>query len=108
MKRILLILTFLLFCTPLQASSPGALSMAELSKACSSKDKSWIGFCDGYIQSAIDFINLHRIEVCIPTDTTRNSIFEKLAPNLLSKKESNGDNALISLVQMISDSYKCS
>ena len=106
-RRFLLIMSFFLMATPLQAANPNALSASELAKACSAKDMSWIGFCDGYIQSAIDFIALHRIEVCVPPNTTRNVIFDKISPRLLDVSESGGENALISLVQMISDAYKC-
>ncbi len=59
-----------------------ALDTASLTDACSRAEKSWIGFCDGYIQAAIDLIEFNGTEVCIAGGTTRNQIFEAVYPEL--------------------------
>jgi hypothetical protein len=84
-----------------------ALRTSSLVDACSKKEQSWISFCDGYIQAAIDLIEFNGVEVCIPSGTTRNQIFETVYPSLAKKMPNQKDIGLISLMNTISSVYKC-
>lgn len=87
------------------ANTPIFLSESELIRACTANSTAWIGFCDGYIQASIDYIDLNKIAVCIPQGTTRNDIFEKVLPLLSSKEDTN--NALGALVDSLRAAYSC-
>jgi hypothetical protein len=92
----------------LQSRAEGfALPTSSLVDACSRTEQSWMSFCDGYIQAAIDLIEFNGIEVCIPIGTTRNQIFEAVYPSLTKKMPDQKDIGLITLMNSISSVYRC-
>jgi len=99
---------FLTLSLPAEARADGlAIGVPDLVKACSTADQEWIGFCNGYIQAAIDFIEFNKLKVCIATGTTRNDIFNKALPLLAQQNYSNDETAFNALVTTIASSYKC-
>lgn len=84
-----------------------AIGVPDLVKACSTPDQEWIGFCNGYIQAAVDFIEFEKLKVCIPTGTTRNDIFKRVLPIISPKTSASDDNAFFTLVSSIAGSYGC-
>lgn len=55
MRRLHIILAATLFTLPAFAFDPSIqMTGANFSKACTRADESWISFCNGYLQAAVD------------------------------------------------------
>ena len=104
MKKIIISMLFTLLSITNSQAKDNVLTSEDLQRACTIKDKEWIGFCNGYIQALVD-ANSGK-NVCITPGTTRNQIFEILLPYLSLASNKNKD-AFIVGSDAIRSSYGC-
>jgi hypothetical protein len=55
-------------------------SVAQLLDACTRADYEWIGFCNGYMQAALDAPGGR--DICVPRNKTRNDVYYTIIPKL--------------------------
>lgn len=84
-----------------------ALSAANLVKACMTPEQAWISFCDGYLQAAVDLLEIQKVPVCIPQGYARNKIFEDILPNIQKSSSDHNTVALVMLYNAILGRFKC-
>ena len=86
-------------------SSEIVFSVAQLLDACTRADYEWIGFCNGYLQAAVDATGDR--DICFPQNHTRNDVYNVIVPKL---KNAPGlkDTSAIQLVQaLLRDAFPC-
>jgi hypothetical protein len=102
------IVGFLYIASAIETRADGlALEVRSLVSACTKADPEWISFCNGYIQAAVDLVELNQLKVCFPAGVTRNDIFDKVLLVIASQQYPVGQNALAVLASTVADIYKC-
>jgi hypothetical protein len=86
-------------------SSEMTLNGAQLLKACTIADQSWIGFCNGYIQAAFDATGGKGI--CAPKGVTRNQLFDIIIPQLRKAPDLLELNATSVIDAILRKAYPC-
>ena len=74
---------------------------------CTRAKADWIGFCNGYIQAAVDLLALQEGGACIPEGTTRNEVYDAVFPLLSASSAMKGENAFRALTAAITVKFKC-
>lgn len=88
-------------------ASSNAMTGEGLLNACTRAEADWISFCNGYIQAAIDLMELQEGSACIPEGTTRNDIYDAVVPLFTDSTRMKSENAFRALTTAISVKFKC-
>lgn len=97
-----------LFSTPVFAFDPSMqMTGAAFSQACTRADESWISFCNGYVQAAIDSLS-EGDGICIPSGTTRTDIVTLTERAITAINQLQAMNAHKAVLIVMRHSYPCS
>lgn len=77
------------------------------SEACTRASESWISFCNGYVQAAVDSLR-EGDGVCIRSGATRTDIVTATERAITGSSELKGMNALEAVRTALRQSYPCS
>jgi hypothetical protein len=88
-------------------ANQNAMTGEGLLDVCTRAEADWIGFCNGYIQAAIDLMGRQEGSACIPEGTTRNEIYDVVIPLLTSSTRMQNENAFLAITAAISMKFKC-
>ena len=88
-------------------ANPNAMTGEGLLDVCTRAEADWIGFCNGYIQAAVDLLALQEGSACIPAGTARNQIYDAVVPLLSASSATQGENAFRALTAAITVKFKC-
>jgi hypothetical protein len=107
-KRLMMVLFVVgSFMPPANAfDSSMQMTGADFSDACTRPNESWISFCNGYIQAAVDGIRAHD-GVCIPDGSSRTDLvtnIERVVTNSSTLKAMNAHDAVRAAMQQ---SFPC-
>jgi hypothetical protein len=78
---------------------------AALLRACTTPNKEWISFCNGYLQGAFDATGGKGM--CVPSGTTRNQLFDVVIPALMSKPALQELSATSAIDALLRKAYPC-
>ena len=109
MKKLTLILTLLftvLLSAPVESKKNNhVLSTKDWHDACTRLDKSWVNFCNGYIQAVVDSYN--ETEICIDPSETRANLVTKVDLFLRKNPEYKIGEAFGQIKNILKLSYPC-
>ena len=88
-------------------ANPNAMTGEGLLDVCTRAEADWIGFCNGYIQAAVDLMTAHKGSACIPEGTTRNEVYDAVMPMLTANPRMQESNAMSAMAAAISVKFKC-
>jgi hypothetical protein len=77
----------------------------SLLKACTTADRDWIAFCNGYLQAAFDATGGKGI--CAPNGVTRNQLFDIIIPKLMHAPDLLELNAVSVVDALLRKAYPC-
>ena len=80
-------------CAPAAHASGTSLTGSGFLDACTRADESWISFCNGYVQAAVDEAQREGDKLCPPPGTTRTDIVENAVSLLQRAPELQSMNA---------------
>lgn len=107
MKRAYITLAATLFSLPVFAFDPSIqMTGAAFSDACTRANESWISFCNGYAQAAIDGIR-EGDGICIPRGTTRTDIVTITEKVITASSKLQAMNAQDAVRLVIRHAYPC-
>ena len=102
-----IVLAATLFSLPAFALDSGMqMTGAGFSQACTRADESWISFCNGYIQAAVDGLR-EGDGICIPVGSTRTEIVTVTERVITSSSQLKGMNALDAVRSAMHKSFPC-
>lgn len=79
---------------------------ADISKACTTLDMSWVEFCNGYIQAVVD--NLREGDkVCLPSGATRTDLVTVAEKEITGSKRLRAMNAHDAVFSVLKLYYPC-
>lgn len=79
---------------------------AAFVNACSRAEESWISFCNGYVQAAVD--SLRRGDgVCLPAGTSRTAIVTVAHKQIAASPEMQAANGIVAVRTMMQRTYPC-
>ena len=107
MKRLIAILSVVLFATQASAEST-VLSSKGAHSLCTTEATHWVDFCNGLIQGYADYASLSGA-ACIPTGTTCTTmitVYINFLPQSDAYKQD--DSALQAAVEILGKAYPCS
>ena len=108
MGRAQITLAATLFSFPAFAFDPSMqMTGAAFSQACTRADESWISFCNGYVQAAIDGLR-EGDGICIPNGTTRTDLVTVTERAITAISELQAMNAHEAVRVVMRHSYPCS
>lgn len=108
MRRRHIILVASLFSVPAFAFDPGMqMTGTAFSQACTRADESWISFCNGYVQAAVDSLR-EGDGICIPSGATRTDIVTATERAITASSQLRAMNALEAVRLAMRQSYPCS
>ena len=108
MRRACITLAATLFSLPVFAFDPSMqMTGAAFSDACTRANESWISFCNGYIQAAIDSLR-DGDGVCFPSGTTRTDLVTVAERAITAIGELQAMNAHEAVRVVMRHSYPCS
>lgn len=108
MRRAFIALAATLFSFPAFAFDPAMqMTGAAFSQACTRADESWISFCNGYIQAAVDSLR-EGDGICIPGGTTRTDIVTVTERAITNSSQLQAVNALEAVRLAMRQSFACS
>lgn len=79
---------------------------ASFLNACSRADESWISFCNGYVQAAVDSLR-EGDGVCMPSGTTRTAIVTVVHRSIATSAELQAANGLDAVRTVMQMNYAC-
>lgn len=80
---------------------------AAFLQACTRADESWISFCNGYIQAAVDSLR-EGDGICVPGGTTRTDIVTVTERAITASSQLQAVNALEAVRLAMRQSFPCS
>lgn len=90
------------------AFDPGIqMTGVDFSKACTRADESWVSFCNGYVQAAIDSLR-EGDGICVPRGTTRTDIVTVTEKVITAVSELQAMNAYEAVLAVLRRSHPCS
>lgn len=108
MRRARITLAVTLFSLPAFAFDASMqMTGAAFSDACTRPNESWISFCNGYIQAAIDGLR-EGDGICIPRGTTRTDLVTVAERAITAISELQAMNAHEAVRVVMRHSYPCS
>lgn len=108
MRRVRITLAATLFSLPAFAFDPSMqMTGSAFSDACTRANESWISFCNGYIQAAIDSLR-EGDGICIPNGTTRTDVVTLAERAITAISELQAMNAHEAVRVVMRHSYPCS
>lgn len=100
-------LAFIAIAVPALAVEPSMqMNGASFADACTRADESWISFCNGYIQAAVDSLDAPG-SICIPPGTTRADLVTLIERVISSTPELQNMNAFRAVHIVLGGSYRC-
>lgn len=107
-KRATITLAATLFALPAYAVDPSMqMTGAAFSKACTQADESWISFCNGYIQAAVDGLR-EGDGICIPRGATRTDLVTVIEKEITGSSQLQKVNAYEAARWVMRQSFPCS
>jgi hypothetical protein len=82
-RRVLTALFLSLWCFTSTVSAETVLNLSGLVNACTRAEMSWVDFCNGYFQAAVDLAARQGL-ACVPEGTTRTEVVT-ISMDVLSK-----------------------
>ena len=79
---------------------------AAFSDACTRPDESWISFCNGYIQAAVDSLR-QGDGVCIPHDATRTDLVTAIEMTITESSQLRAMNAHDAVHVTMKETFSC-
>ncbi|RWB66809.1 Rap1a/Tai family immunity protein [Mesorhizobium sp.] len=107
MQRLPISLAAVLFSLPASAFDTSTqMTGAGFSSACTRANESWIGFCNGYIQAAVDSVQKSD-GICIPSGTTRTELVTLVEKAITGSDQLKALNANEAVHLVMRQSYPC-
>ncbi|AZO10569.1 hypothetical protein EJ074_16595 [Mesorhizobium sp. M3A.F.Ca.ET.080.04.2.1] len=107
MQRLPITLAAALLSLPAFAQdSSTQMTGAGFSEACTRANESWISFCNGYIQAAVDSVG-KRDGICIPSGTTRTELVTVVEKAITGSDQLKALNANEAVHFVMRKSYPC-
>ena len=97
-----------LFAFPAWATNPGMqMTGASFSDACTRAHESWVGFCNGYIQAAVDSLRASD-GICIPSGATRTDLVTITEATITASNQLKALNAHDAVRLVLRRAFPCS
>lgn len=107
MRRLQITLAATLFAFPAFAFDPTMqMTGAAFSDACTRANESWISFCNGYIQAAVDSLR-QGDGVCIPNGTSRTDLVTAIERKVTGSSQLRTMNAHEAVRVAMRQAYSC-
>lgn len=108
MRRASITLAATLFSFPAFAFDTSMqMTGAAFSEACTRADESWISFCNGYVQAAVDSLRAGD-GICIPSGTTRTDLVRVTERAITASSQLQGMNAHEAVRLVMRQAFPCS
>ena len=108
MKRISIAVAVSLISLPAFAFDPSMqMTGWAFSDACTRANESWISFCNGYIQAAVDGLRPDD-GICIPNGTTRTELVTITEKEITATSQLRTMNAYLAVRLILRHYYPCS
>lgn len=92
---------------PASAVDPSMqMTGASFSEACTRPNESWISFCNGYIQAAVDNLRVPG-RVCLPSGTSRTDLVTLTEKAITATPALRSMNAFDAVNLVIAKAYPC-